>query len=360
MYISQVSELLDQAVKTRKNKGKYFNVLLEGDAGLGKSMAVQQWAKKNKYQLIDLRAALMERPDLLGFPFVDKDSEDIPRTKYAIPELLPTKGKGVLFLDEINRAPNAIQNIFMKLLTRDKFENGYEFPEGWLIVGAINPDSEAYNVNSMDTALKARFVPFEIEYNQKAFIDYMKACNFNNELIRYVESLFVYRKPQELGDSDQYISPRNIEQMNEFMQTGISYKSDLFRKVSQSIFGQLASEFLSFLDSDRPILFLDFIKDESLALKELKKSNKTSKDFRGDKISVTVNEIIDNFTHAHVTDEFIVKVISVLPKGNASQLLQKYFVFKGFSKDIPKVKKFIEEYKLSKIFPKISDIFIMD
>ncbi|MCJ7766704.1 MAG: MoxR family ATPase, partial [Thiovulaceae bacterium] len=79
---------------------------LWGPPGIGKSSIIKQIAKANAYAFIDLRLSLMDPTDLKGIPFYDKE---LHQALWAPPSFLPREGQGILFLDELNSAPPAVQ-----------------------------------------------------------------------------------------------------------------------------------------------------------------------------------------------------------------------------------------------------------
>ena len=75
-----------------------------GPAGVGKSSIVAQCAEANGLDFIDVRLSQLAPTDLRGLPVPDGAV-----SRWLPPEFLPTGGKGVLFLDELNMAPPTMQ-----------------------------------------------------------------------------------------------------------------------------------------------------------------------------------------------------------------------------------------------------------
>ena len=106
-------------------------VCLWGAPGIGKSQIVQQTAAAQGLVCHDVRAVLLDPVDLRGLPHVNGDG----RAHWAIPEFLPQQGSGVLFLDELNRAPTLVQNACFQLVL-DRRLGEYVLPDGWRVVAA--------------------------------------------------------------------------------------------------------------------------------------------------------------------------------------------------------------------------------
>src|ERR1035437_7639114 len=218
MKPSHIPTVMDTALAARR-AGEVFNPLFTGEAGLGKSQIVQQWVKLQKkrnpkFGFIDLRIAYMEAPDLIGLPenevvteeFVKGDPIQTRITNHYQPDFWPRdpESEGLLLLEEPNRGTSGTTNCLMQLLTDLKVHK-YELPKGWIIAACINPDSSGYDVATMDTALKDRFVDFEVEYDALTFIEFMDKQNWNESVQRFVgDAIWIYKTSQELGAGGKY------------------------------------------------------------------------------------------------------------------------------------------------------------
>lgn len=131
-----------------------------GQPGIGKSEIVALVAKQLGLELIDLRAVLLDPVDLRGLPFL-KDGI----THWAIPSFLPTKGNGILFLDELAKAPPLVQAALYQLIL-DRKLGDYTLPDGWVIVAAGNGAGDGAGVTAMLTPLRSRFVhlPMAVDF----------------------------------------------------------------------------------------------------------------------------------------------------------------------------------------------------
>jgi MoxR-like ATPase len=131
---------------------------LWGSPGIGKSQIVHQVASARQVAIRDVRAVLLDPVDLRGLPHVNGDN----RAHWCIPEFLPRDGAGILFLDELNRAPMLVQNACFQLVL-DRALGEYVLPAGWQIVAACNRESDGGGVTRMSSALCNRFVHLDCE-----------------------------------------------------------------------------------------------------------------------------------------------------------------------------------------------------
>ena len=125
--------------------------------GIGKSDLMHQLAARLGMDIRDVRAVLLDPVDLRGLPHVNGDG----RAHWAIPEFLPRDGKGILFLDELNRAPQLVMNACLQLV-RDRQLGEYTLPAEWVVMAACNRESDGGGVQKMNSALANRFVHLEM------------------------------------------------------------------------------------------------------------------------------------------------------------------------------------------------------
>ena len=133
-------------------------VCLWGSPGIGKSQIVQQTAAAEGLACQDVRAVLLDPVDLRGLPHLNGNG----RAAWAIPDFLPVNGNGVLFLDELNRAPILVQNACFQLVL-DRRLGDYRLPVGWSVVAACNRESDGGGITRMPSALANRFTHLNVQ-----------------------------------------------------------------------------------------------------------------------------------------------------------------------------------------------------
>lgn len=153
MRASEIKEVVRQAIKETKEMAPIF---LWGGPGVGKSSVIRQAAEEEDVDCIDIRLVLLDPTDLRGIP-VPEDG----KAKWLPPSFLPTKGRGVMFLDELNAAPPLVQNSALQLVL-DRCVGEYIVPDGWYIIAAGNREMEAF-VHRMSPPLLNRFVHIEFD-----------------------------------------------------------------------------------------------------------------------------------------------------------------------------------------------------
>lgn len=318
MKPNKIHDILDVA-RACRNINENFYPLFIGAPGIGKSQIVQQWCKQRKMPFIDLRAAYLESPDLIGFPSIERKGTRAV-TVHNTPEFWPFEGEGVLLLEEPNRGTTSVMNTFMQLLTDRKVHN-YELPTGWMIVGCINPDGNEYDVNTMDSALKNRFAIFDVEYDKKSFVDFMYAKNWEKTVIMFIESnTWTYSDPESLGNvpGSKYISPRTFAQVNAILKAGVAGDNEML--LLENILGKnVGRQFFNFRHNEQPVLYSDLIRDKKAALKKLADFCRP-KDYKAGYISITIRDIVET---NEITDDLLAEVALTLPADQAPALIQE-------------------------------------
>lgn len=156
-------------------------LLLIGKHGVGKSELLELAAKELKVDYICRDLSLMEPPDLIGLP-----EKNLNTTRYLPPNFLPTKGRGILTFEELNRCPSYMRAPCLQLLTARAL-NDYTLPAGWLPVAAINPPEEGYEVQELDPALLSRFVKVLVIADRKEWLGWAGKKGIQESILAYIE-----------------------------------------------------------------------------------------------------------------------------------------------------------------------------
>lgn len=334
MKPSNIFAVLDLAYEARK-QGRAINPIFTGEAGLGKSEITQAWVKKQReknpnFGFLDLRIAYMEAPDLIGFPAEGNDEKGLARTKHLLPEFWPTEGEGLILLEEPNRGTTGVMNCLMQMLTDFKVHN-YTIPAGWMIAACVNPDSSEYDVNTMDAALKDRFVEFEVEYDPMTFIDFMDAAQWHEKIQLFVGSgLWTYKTTDALGKDGKYISPRTWSKVNAAEKAGLGNQRALHRLTVCSILGKdIGNEYHKYCYDSAPVTAADLLKDKSAAMKRLVAQSDPST-YQGDMIAATVESIEKNYGGLkkdckpdQIDEDTMAEVAKIIPADHAVNLIKQ-------------------------------------
>tara|TARA_B100000674_G_scaffold488819_1_gene501681 strand:+ start:446 stop:1453 length:1008 start_codon:yes stop_codon:yes gene_type:complete len=227
LSMKQLTTFLNKIIETKIQS----SIMIWGAPGIGKSSIISQVAKSNSLDLIDLRISQLAPTDLRGIP--------VPRENIAQwypPEFLPTEGSGILFLDEINMAPPAVQGIAQQLIL-DRKVGSYRVPKDWFVWAAGNRKQDYAAVFDMPAPLANRFIHLEAVTNLKEFKSFALENNIDDRIISFLNF-----RPNLLHKIDKnspsWPSPRSWMMANELIKAGIQEDS--------AIGNAAAAEFRSF------------------------------------------------------------------------------------------------------------------
>jgi hypothetical protein len=165
--------------------------MVTGSPGIGKSSIVNQIAKDFNLQVIDLRLSQSDPTDLNGFPTVNEKTGKagyIPMETFPLAtDALPAGKDGwILFLDEFNSAPRAVQAASYKLVL-DRAVGTHKLHENVMIVCAGNKETDNAIVNEMSTAMQSRMVHLELGVDHEAWVAWAETSNVDHRVVSYIK-----------------------------------------------------------------------------------------------------------------------------------------------------------------------------
>ena len=180
-------------------------IFLWGPPGIGKSEVVAEVAEELGGLMIDLRMAQMEPTDIRGIPYFNKE---LNKMDWAPPVDLPDEELAskypmiVLFLDEMNSAPPAVQAAGYQLVLNRQVGK-YKLPDNVVIVAAGNRDSDKGVTYRMPMPLANRFIHLEMRPDFNAWQLWAVDKKIHKDVVGYLS----FAK-QDLYDFDSKASSR--------------------------------------------------------------------------------------------------------------------------------------------------------
>lgn len=163
-------------------------VFLWGPPGIGKSELVASVTEELGGYMIDLRLGQCEPTDIRGIPFYNKE---LGVMDWAAPIDLPTKEVAaqypivVLFLDEMNSAPPAVQSAAYQLVLNRRVGK-YVLPDNVVMVAAGNRESDKGVTYRMPTPLANRFVHQEIRVDHASWEQWAVKNKVHEDVVGYI------------------------------------------------------------------------------------------------------------------------------------------------------------------------------
>jgi MoxR-like ATPase len=210
-----------------------ISTMIWGAPGIGKSSIVAQVARKHKIDFVDLRLSQLAPTDLRGLPVAENGI-----SKWYPPEFLPQSGQGILFLDELNMAPPAMQGVAQQLIL-DRRVGSYVVPEDWFVWAAGNRKEDRAAVFDMPAPLANRFLHLQVEADFESFKAYAIATRVHEHIIAFLSfrpQLLHKLNPQEPA----WPSPRS------WVMTSQLYKAKL--DITTAIGEETNAEFKAFVN----------------------------------------------------------------------------------------------------------------
>jgi len=261
-------------------------ILITGAHGIGKSEVVRQAAKEMGGGFVDMRLSQNDVGDLKGMPFLANG-----RTFFAPPDWFPmdensaermnillagigqkiSEGqlgpKGILFLDEFNRATRECEQAAFELVL-DRRLNMISLPPGWRVVAAINDDSEIYNVNDMEPALLSRFAVIPFVPSVDEWLSWAKVNDVHEAVYQ-----FITKQPESLDVKKDMLKNqenRNAKLYDRRSWTKLSITLKEFEKKNTKWLTEETEYrvlvFMSFIGSRMTTVFNNFIVNEYVTL----------------------------------------------------------------------------------------------
>lgn len=145
-----------------------LGVFLWGPPGIGKSDMIYQIAQELGIGVVDKRLSQSDPTELKGYPWPDQKKKVMT---FFRDEELPTEGAGILFLDEMNSAPQATQAAAYQLILNRRLGT-YELPPDWIVVAAGNRSTDRSVVHAQPAALSNRFVHIDLVPDVEDWVDW--------------------------------------------------------------------------------------------------------------------------------------------------------------------------------------------
>jgi len=258
-------------------------IFIYGAPGIGKTQIVAQVCDElgkelygHKLSLVNVDGENAEPVDFAGVPSVV--DVEAPSSKNPLgrgvtrsninADILPydngRNGKGgIIFIDELNRMPEEVIKIFMKLAQSRRVGNNYKIPSRWYIVAAGNrkEDDPRGGIRELGTALRDRFEAVNFVPTVEGFRKYVEGSRYKDvvlpELLDFLEfqSEFFHNLDPDLRKT-KYPTPRAwVDASNSLKRAVRELESKGITTVPESL---IRREFSKNVGNDATAAFLVF------------------------------------------------------------------------------------------------------
>jgi hypothetical protein len=258
-----VEKVIDWVRAHPLKDGRLIPVCVWGDRGVGKTQFIRGYCQRRRIGFRGYHPAHDNSgSDIIGLPYLD---EAIQRTVYARPMWLPSENdavswdeRGLIFIDEINRAPKAVLAGLMEPIGEGTLEkSGWHLPEGWGFICAANPPNEKYQVITLDEALMNRMIHVALGFDAIRWAAWAGGTDVSDDVVSFMArfpNMMAEAKPRLPDEIDVQATPRSLEYLARLYEPGMD--RNLLRVLAHGLIGKVAGEaFIAHMENpDKPVI----------------------------------------------------------------------------------------------------------
>jgi hypothetical protein len=227
LHTTALIETLTHSMKTYASIShihKHPSIFLKGQPGVGKSQAVYKIARAleetthKQVRVIDVRLLMFNPVDLRGIPVADAEKKYAIWLKPYIFQLSPEEDIiNILFLDELTSAPQSVQAAAYQIAL-DRRIGEHQIPNNTFIIAAGNRQEDEALTYDMPSALKNRFMHFEVIVNLEHWLHWANKKQIHKEVLSFIESHPHYFVSETFDTpSNIIITPRSWEMLSDML-----------------------------------------------------------------------------------------------------------------------------------------------
>jgi AAA domain (dynein-related subfamily) len=156
-------------------------LMLWGPPGVGKTDVVNQVGAKLKRDVQIECPAQLDAVDTRGLAERINGS-----TIFTRPEMLPSTGSGILFLDDMNTGAPLVINALLQLV-RGRRLGKHPLGDGWDIIAACNRITDKAHVQRLSSAMNSRFVHVNFDPDHLGLVKHAAAMDWSPAVIAYLQ-----------------------------------------------------------------------------------------------------------------------------------------------------------------------------
>jgi hypothetical protein len=219
-------------------------LFLWGAPGIGKSDIIKFIGDSTEREVIDIRLPLWEPTDIKGIPYYNPEQKAMV---WAPPAELPMDpdSKAIIFLDELNSAPPAVQAAAYQLVLNRRVGT-YVLPKGVDIVAAGNRDGDRGVTYRMPKPLANRFLHLEMKPDFDDWFDWAVMNGVHEDVVGYLgfakQDLFDF---DPKSSSHAFATPRSWSFVSDLLDEDDLDSDTLMDLVAGAVGDGLAVKFMA-------------------------------------------------------------------------------------------------------------------
>ena len=261
---SQAQAFLLKAWEVRR-----IPVLIVGRYGVGKSSLAYWLSKVKKVPICDIKLSQFDSVSFRGIPDYSQE-HGVKTTVWHPPSMLEklnaearSRGGGILFLDELDKAQRDVAAATYELLLQKRYGE-FKLDESILIVSAVNLEADDWRGEGLSIPQLDRVCRFFLEPTVEEWLNWAREHGIDSRIISFID-----RHP------DMLWRPGDLEKM--CTTSGRSWESASFLIAGETDFKLIENLVASAVGSDIAEVFTSFIKSGTLEVGRMIES----RDFKG-------------------------------------------------------------------------------
>lgn len=200
MTMKEIPDILEKIYENNSLRRSIVPLFI-GNPGLGKTVLIQEFAKKKGVKLVELITSQMSPFEISGIAMPDKESKKM--TYFNFDKLENLKDGDILFFDELLNGNPVVLNACLTILEQRKFISGADLPN-IMIIAAANPQG----MSPLTPQIKERFVWYNVEFDEEMWIEYM---NNKYELTTPISRKMAKLIIDEKFETNNFFTPRSLD-----------------------------------------------------------------------------------------------------------------------------------------------------
>lgn len=200
MTMKEIPDILERVYQNDSLRRSIVPLFI-GNPGLGKTVLIQDFAKKKGVKLVELITSQMSPFEISGIAMPDKESKKM--TYFNFDKLENLKDGDILFFDELLNGNPVVLNACLTILEQRKFISGRDLPN-IMIIAAANPQGMA----PLTPQIKERFVWYNVGFNESMWREYMiNKYDLTEPITTKLSKLIINEK----FESNNFYTPRSLD-----------------------------------------------------------------------------------------------------------------------------------------------------
>lgn len=225
MKSDSIYKLIEAADKCRRE----IVLCLLGKPGIGKTEAVERFAKDNGRNVVHIIASQILPSEVSGMTMPNQETHSMDVFDHF--RLSHMKDGDILFFDELLKGQQQVLNACLTLVQERRLMSGTKLPDV-LVIAAANPLATP---TQLPLEIRQRFMFVNVKWDPEEWVDYMKEHGFANKSLELQQLANEISKNMEKDDTWNKLTPRTATKLCQWLKSIGSQNVDESESVARYI-----------------------------------------------------------------------------------------------------------------------------